>query len=64
MILNYATGLIYQINRIADIDGDNNVTSYDAYLLLSRLTIASADVEANGSVEVEVEIKLNDARCV
>ena len=61
MILNYATGLIYQIDRIADIDGDNNVTSYDAYLLLLRLTIASADVEANGSVEVEVEIKLNDA---
>ena len=44
----------------ADVDGDGEITSYDAHLLLKNLTLASVEVEAGKTVNVSVNIKLTD----
>ncbi|MGN1408816.1 MAG: S8 family serine peptidase [Eubacteriales bacterium] len=61
IIINYVAGIITEIDPIADLDGDNEVTSYDAYLLLSGLKLAAVEVEANGSIDVTATITLTDA---
>ncbi len=46
----------------ADVDGDGEITSYDAHLLLKNLTLASVEVDAGETINVSVNIKLTDAQ--
>ncbi len=61
-ILDYATGVAEALNNQAkaDIDGDGDIDSYDAYLFLKNLNTANALVPANGSAEVTVNFSLSD----
>ena len=61
-ILDYATGAVETLNNIAlaDIDMDEDVDSYDAYLFLRDLNSAYAFLPAGGSAEVTVNFSMSD----
>ena len=48
--------------KVADVDGDGEITSYDAHLLLKNLTLAAVEVNAGETINVSVNIKLTDAQ--
>ena len=58
LILNYAAGLIGELDDISDVNGDGLTTTYDAYLILNNLETGSFPIEAGKSAEVEVETVL------
>lgn len=60
IILNYVVGNLDDIDDIADLNGDNAVTSYDAHLLLSSLETAQFVVKPGKDVEIKVSITLSD----
>ena len=59
ILLDYAAGKAVELTNAdkADIDGDGDIDSFDAYLFLSAAE-AVATVPAGGSVEVVVEIEI------
>ena len=59
ILLDYAAGKAVELTNAdkADIDGDGDIDSFDAYLFLSAAE-AVATVPAGGSVEVKVEIEI------
>ncbi len=61
-LLNYITGVKDSVSceDAADIDGDGDIDTYDAYLFFKALNAGSVSVPANGSVEVTVSVQLND----
>ena len=61
-ILDFAVGARAAIENaaLADIDKDNDVDSYDAYLFFQMLGQNGAVVPANGKAEVQVTVKLTD----
>ena len=63
-LLDYATGAIASIENedLADLNGDDLINSYDAYLFFVQLGSASAIVPASGSVTVTVTVTLSDAQ--
>ncbi len=61
IILEYAAGNLKSIARIADVDGNGTVTTYDAYLLLRDLETGTILVKAGQSVNVEVSINLPES---
>ncbi|MGM9557699.1 MAG: S8 family serine peptidase [Oscillospiraceae bacterium] len=46
--------------KTADVNANGSVTSYDAYLILKGLTIASVDVPVGSKVDVTVNIELTE----
>ncbi len=61
IIINYAAGLVEEIDAKADLDGSGKVTSYDAYLLLTNLETAAFTVPQGGKVQITVNFKLTDS---
>ena len=61
-LLDYATGVTKELsNRAeADIDGDGDIDSHDAYLFLRELVSISATLPANGETEVTVSFSLTE----
>lgn len=62
-ILNYVAGLVEAETidmTAADVDADGDVTSFDAYLLLTNAETSSFTVEAGESVDVTVKVALAD----
>ena len=45
---------------VADVDGDNKITTYDAHLILKGLKTTSVSVAENSSVTVDVEIRVTE----
>lgn len=63
VIANYVSEKIEYIDEeLADLDNDGKITSYDAYLLLSNVTLASVEIAANDSIDVVATISLTDAQ--
>ena len=60
-ILNYAVNGTPLIDDTgADMNGDGEINTYDAYLALAAFDNASVTVPADGSVEIGVTVVLND----
>ena len=60
-LLEYLLGNESELAADGDVNGDGEVTTYDAHVLLNRLTGAySVDVPAGGSVTVEVRLELTE----
>ena len=59
-LLDYVTGAVSALNNLerADVDGDGDIDSYDAYSFLRDLYATSAVLPANGTVEISVEFSL------
>ncbi len=59
-LLDYATGIPTTLanSHRADLDGDGDIDSYDAYLFLRTISAGEAVLPANGSVEITVEFNL------
>ena len=59
-LLDYATGLGNTLNDKdhADVDGDGDIDSHDAYLFLRSLCVTSATLSAGGSVDIRVSFSL------
>ena len=60
-LLDYATGLrtaLFCMDK-ADVDGDGDVDSHDAYVFLKDLTSAAAILPANGTLELQVTFSLS-----
>ncbi len=45
---------------LADLSGDGEITTYDAYLLLGQMNAGLVELPANGAVEITVELALTD----
>ncbi len=59
IVLDYCAGLINEIAPIADVNGDGNITTYDAYLILTTAGDTSEiTLPAGGKVEITVQVKL------
>lgn len=60
-MLDYIVGKRASLNdeENADLDEDGEITSYDVYLFLQRLSAGSVIVPANGSVEIVANITLD-----
>lgn len=60
-MLDYVVGNRTSLNdeENADLDGDGEITSYDVYLFLQRLSAGAFTVPANGSVEIVANISLD-----
>ncbi|MBQ2383827.1 MAG: S8 family serine peptidase, partial [Oscillospiraceae bacterium] len=60
-LLDYATGLTDTLNEkaSADVDGDGDIDSHDAYLFLRSLSVTSTTVPAGGSVDIRVSFTLS-----
>ena len=60
-LLWYLMGERDKLYADGDINGDGAVTTYDAHVLLTKLTgVYTVDVPADGSVTVQVELKLTE----
>ncbi len=61
-LLDYTTGLVTKLTNAdhADLDGDGDIDSHDAYAFFTR-TDDALRIPANGSVNVMVNITLSDA---
>ncbi|MBQ4549493.1 MAG: S8 family serine peptidase [Oscillospiraceae bacterium] len=60
-LLEYLLGNVTDLHADGDLDGNGQLTSYDAHLLLTRQTGAHAvTVPAKGDAEVEVTLTLTD----
>ncbi len=59
-LLDYATGLVTELSNgtKADLNADEKINSYDAYLFFKMLGQCGAAVPANGSAEVTVTITI------
>ncbi len=60
MILEYAAGVISEIDAKADLSGDGMTNSYDAHLLLKSLCSDDFVVMPGEKVHVQVELKVQD----
>ena len=62
-LLDYATGLLVQLYNQdkADVDGDGDIDSHDAYVFLSGLSTTTAVLPANGSVDIRVDFSLSES---
>ena len=60
-LLDYATGLTDTLNEkaSADVDGDGDIDSHDAYVFLRSLSVTSTTVPAGGSVDIRVSFTLS-----
>lgn len=63
-LLDYVTGVRTGIaqQENADIDGDGDIDSHDAYALLEKLTSGVVTLAPNASVQVSVTVKLTEAQ--
>ena len=61
-LLDYATGVITELSNFdqADVDGDGDVDSHDAYVFLRSLSTNLAVLPAGGSVEISVKFSLTE----
>ena len=61
-MLDYVVGNRTSLNdeKNADLDLDGEITSYDVYLFLQRLSAGAFTVPANGSVEIVANLSLAD----
>ena len=61
-LLDYVTGTVSTLNNKdkADVDGDGDIDSYDAYVFLNGLSTTTATLPANGSVEICVDFNLSE----
>ena len=59
-ILDYVLGKRETIGEHADLNGDEEVTSYDAYLLLQKLGTGTVTLPAGGKLEVAVKFQLTE----
>ena len=61
-LLDYIVGNLDTLNLIenADVDGDGDVDTYDAYIFLDMTQSAALTVPANGKATVNVSVKLLD----
>lgn len=59
-ILNYVLGKREIIGENADPNGDGEITSYDAYLLLQKLGTGTVTLPAGGKLEITVQLQLTD----
>ncbi|MBQ3146667.1 MAG: S8 family serine peptidase [Oscillospiraceae bacterium] len=62
-LLDYITGTVKSLSNKdkADVDGDGDIDSHDAYVFLSSLSTTTAILPANGSVEIAVDFNLPQA---
>ena len=61
-LLEYLLGNVQKLHADGDLDGNGQITSYDAHLLLSRQVAGhEVQVAAKGSVQVEVMVRLSDS---
>ena len=61
-LLEYVVGNVSKLYADGDLSGDGKITSYDAHVFLSKQSSGYAvTVPANGSVTVDVTMKLTDA---
>ena len=60
-LLDYATGVITTLsNRSkADVDGDGDIDSHDAYVFLKSLSTTTATLPAGGNLEIHVSFSLS-----
>ncbi len=61
-ILDHVLGKRETIGENTDVNGDGEITSYDAYLLLQKLGTASVTLPADGKRSITVTIRLTDAQ--
>lgn len=61
-ILDYVIGAREAIGENADLNGDGEVTSYDAYLLLEKLNTGLVTLPGNGKLEISVKVELTEAQ--
>ena len=61
-ILDYVLGKLTTVGENADLNGDSEVTSYDAYLLLEKLGAATVTLPASGKLEISVTLQLTEAQ--
>ena len=61
-LLDYSVGALTQLNNAdkADVDGDGDIDSHDAYTFLHELYSTSIILPAGGAVEVTVEFSLSE----
>lgn len=59
-ILDYVLGKREIIGENADLNGDGEITSYDAYLLLQKLSTGTVTLPAGGKLENTVQLQLTD----
>ena len=59
-LLDFVTGARESIAHedYADLDDDNNIDTYDAYLFFQQLNKSTVEIPANGSIHVEVNAKV------
>ena len=59
-LLDYATGVVTTLNDKdnADVDGDGDIDSHDAYIFLKNLSTTSATLPAGGAVEILVKFDI------
>ncbi len=62
-LLDYATGVKTTLNNMdkADVDGDGDVDSHDAYVFLRSLSTTVATLPASGSVNITVRFSLTES---
>ena len=60
-LLDYVIGTVKTLSNKekADVDGDGDIDSHDAYVFLSGLSTTTATLPANGAVEISVEFNLS-----
>ena len=60
-LLEYLLDDSLELKADGDVNGDGQITTYDAHILLTKQTgVSTIDVPANGSAQVQVAMKLTD----